>query len=740
MVAVTSTVRSARQRQVVFLFDEMTPNSQSAAVRGGKGIHLAEMVALGLPVPPGFTITTTVARAFRETGLLPKRFYGQLARAMQRLEAQTGKRFGDPTNPLLVSVRSGAAASMPGMLDTVLNVGMTSSVVETLSQNMGEDFALDTLQRFTDQFNRNVLNCNEGDGMETPDSPKLQLQLAIDAVMRSWSSERAQVYRSANNFPEWWGTAVNVQAMVFGNLDDQSGTGVVFSHDLVTGQPGLSGEFLANAQGEDIVAGVRTPRPIADMAEWAPGAYERLVGHVETLAKHFGDIVDVEFTVESGELYLLQARRAKRAPRASVTYAVHQAWTGQQTREEAVKSVPRDVVSSLKIGSFDDVEIEMNCPRVIASGLAASAGAVVGEVALTSRRAIELSAEGKSVILVTRDTSPDDLPGMLRAAGLVTRTGGATCHAAVVARELCLPSVVGVSDLDLDSLTEGQVISVDGTRGFVVAASLAVTTPELTKEENIFLRWVDRFGYTPRIDFGSLSRVQTANELLNDVYLSDAIARTAVNTSHTAAARQLRDEIHQHTAETFAAYLLMAVVGEVQYALRQDRITPRSRSACSTLHAKFGVEDMSIPHEMARLAITEVLKDADLETQVEFFSLAERAFETGDWGTGRISIGGPKWAAIARTARLFLSGEMSPTVFVDHVFDLRHNGGVLFNKHSMLSRTDERSLRKQLDIKKATTSLKDLYIELSVYAHVSGPVQDMLSLVRPDIVLRHQRW
>ena len=487
MVAVNAPVRPEKgsRRQVVFSFDEITPASQSAAVRGGKGHHLSEMVALGLPVPPGFTVTTTVARAYRETGALPKRFLPQLDTKLRTLERQTGKRFGDPANPLLLSVRSGAAASMPGMLDTVLNIGLNEEIVASLARSAGEVFARDTWDRFQTQFSllaAGMLPSNASD-------PYTQLTTAINAVMASWTSERAEAYRAAHGLPGWWGTAVNVQSMVFGNLDDQSGTGVVFSHDPATGRPGVCGEFLPRAQGEDVVSGVRTPLPIEEMASWAPSVHTKLVAYVERLARHFDDIVDIEFTVEKGELYLLQARRAKRTPRVAVTFAVHEAWAKRITREEAVSLIPDSTVENLTASAVAPCENR----KEIARGLAAASGAVVGEVALTSSRASQLASEGRRVILVTRDTSPDDLSGMLASVGLLTQTGGATCHAAVVARELNLPSVVGAKNLDLETLHEGDVVTVDGTAGVVYAGELPIITAELSKEENIFLRWRDRF-------------------------------------------------------------------------------------------------------------------------------------------------------------------------------------------------------------------------------------------------------
>ncbi len=727
MVTVSTKLRPAKssKRQVVFSFDEITPASQSAAVRGGKGHHLSEMVALGLPVPPGFTVTTTVARAYQENGVLPKRFLTQLDMKLRNLERQTGKRFGDPANPLLVSVRSGAAASMPGMLDTVLNIGLTEEIVTSLARLAGEDFAIDTWNRFQSQFSQLML--------DIPADPYDQLTSAIEAVMASWTSERAQAYRAAHGLPEWWGTAVNIQSMVFGNLDDQSGTGVVFSHDLTTGRPGLCGEFLPRAQGEDVVSGARTPLPIEEMVSWGPRVYLELVNYVKRLSQHFGDIVDIEFTVEKGELYLLQARRAKRTARVAVTYAVHEAWAKRITREEAVRLIPDSTVELLTTSAVAPCEDR----EEIASGLPASSGAVVGEVVFTSTDASRLASEGRLVILVTPDTSPEDLPGMLASVGLVTQTGGATCHAAVVARELGLPSVVGASSLVIGDLQEGSLITIDGSAGKVYAGELPLIRQELSKEENIFLRWRDRFISQAWIDFESLEGPSLmANELLNDVYLSDALVREAKGTQHSAPAEALRSEVHERVAGIFAAYLLVAVAGEVRYGYSMAQ-NSKIQPVLDKLDGRFQLA-MNADRSAAQKWVVGGLKGADISAQIEFFELAEDVFRHGSWSAG---YGGLKWAEIACTAKLYLSGKMTHTVFVDHVFDLRHNGGVLFNKHAVLNRTDEYAMHRQLDIKKSESTLQNLFRQLTRnFPSVSLPVQTMLKTVSPGIMTRDKRW
>lgn len=749
-------VKSGVRGQVVFSFDEGAPVTRTAAVRGGKGAYLAEMVALGLPVPPGFTVTTTVARAFRETNQLPKRFAGQLQRALQRLERQTGKEFGNPDNPLLVSVRSGAQASMPGMMDTVLNVGLNPATVAGLARRQGEQFALDAYCRFLSQFGVVVLGVTASQleyvinstkakageeyggelSIETlsetcerlrlaiefitmapvPDDPHEQLRLSLDAVMRSWMSERARVYRQANKLPEWWGTAANIQAMVFGNRSDASGTGVVFSHDVTTGQPGLYGEFLPKAQGEDVVAGVRTPYPISFMAEWSPAAYQDLKHLVSQLSDHLGDMVDVEFTVEDGVLYLLQVRRAKRTALAAVTFAVHQVWAGRQTREVAVTSVATADVQRLECGVLETTD---HTP--IVRGLAVSPGAVVGRIVTSSADAQALAAQGEKGILVVRDTSPDDLPGMMCAAGLVTGNGGATCHAAIVARELGLPTVVGVGVDSLSQLTAGQIVSIEGSEGAVYADALPITTTILTKEANIFLRWVKRFtAYQPQIGFEWCEKRQSVNEWLNDFYLSDAMAIASTGSVLETQASQLRARIHQDAAEMLVAYLANAVAGELRHG--HTHYYGLQETPFDLIATRYGIIN-HFERSHAQVSVMKYLQEHGKEAQIEFFRQAADMFDRDGWS---MSFGGSAWAKIARAGLHFMTGKWSPTVFVDHVFDLQHNGGHMFDKHAMVSAlTRESHLEVQLEHKKNAPTPRDLYTRLVRFASPSVPVTDV---------------
>lgn len=750
----TPRVKRGAPRQVVFSFDEGAPETRTPAVRGGKGAYLAEMTALGLPVPPGFTVSTTVTRAFSQNGILPNRVLGQFDRALQKLERQTGKEFGNPDNPLLVSVRSGAQASMPGMMDTVLNVGLNPSTVAGLARLQGEEFALDAYSRFLVQFGAVVLGISPirleyvlkstkaqvrvEDEMSTdtlsktcerlrlaiefdtmrpvPDDPQEQLDLALGAVMRSWNSERAQAYRQANHLPSWWGTATTVQAMVFGNRSDASGTGVVFSHDVTTGQPGLYGEFLPKAQGEDVVAGTHDALPISALREWNEAVYEDLKSLVAQLVDHLGDIVDVEFTVEDGELYLLQVRRAKRSALAAATHAVHRVWNKSMTREEAVKSVSSRDVEHLLRQEFD---LTSRTIQPYLRGIPASPGAAVGRVVTSSAQAQEWAARGENVVLVTRDTTPDDVPGMLCSQALITGTGGPSSHAAIVAREQNLPAVVGVGETLLWQLTVGQLVSVDGTTGIVYDGAVPLTETTLTKEVKIFLRWKEQFGaYRPRIGFEWVDTQQNINQWLNDFYVSDLMATASKGSTLESVASELRTAIHRDAAEMLAAYLAVAVAGEVRHAFvyvnKEDNDTE-----LATLASTYKIFDH--PDRLtAQQSFMKAVRAQDEKAHLEFFRLAIDIFSRNGWPT---SYGGKAWANIARAGFEFLSKAMSPTVFVDHVFDLRHNGGRLFNKHRMVSQTLEEILPAQLTLKKNVPTVRELWYGLGTYAFFSSSVE-----------------
>ncbi len=484
---------------------------------GGKGAGLAEMTLLAVPVPPGFTVTTDVCRAYLELGKTPADLPAEVKRALRWLEGTAGKRFGNERDPLLVSVRSGAPISMPGMMDTVLNVGLNDVSVTGLAAVSGsQEFALDSYRRLLQMFGSVVLDvpkdafekathevrgetteaASEADlclmieafkgviqehtGKPFPQDPMVQLTLAIEAVFRSWQSDRAIFYRKLNKIADTMGTAVTVQSMVFGNRGETSGTGVGFTRNPSTGEPHVFAEYLSNAQGEDIVAGVRTPMPITELAQQMPAVYAELDALTGQLEKHYKDVQDFEFTVESGKLYLLQTRAAKRAALAAVRIAVDMANEGLITRQEAVKRVkPSSLVEMLS----PQLDLSAGTYAPLTSGLPASPGAAVGQIALSANAAVAMHATGKDVILLTQETTAEDIHGMDASVGFLTARGGATSHAAVVARGMGKCCITGAKEINIDENTgiaqigserfkQGDWLSLDGATGRVFAGQV----------------------------------------------------------------------------------------------------------------------------------------------------------------------------------------------------------------------------------------------------------------------------
>ncbi len=522
------------------------------ALLGGKGANLAEMARIGLPVPPGFTITTEVCTWFyRHGGRYPEGLRDEVAKALDGLEAALGRRFGDPARPLLVSVRSGARVSMPGMMDTVLNLGLNDETVEGLARDTGNPrFAWDSYRRFIQMYGDVVMGLDHhlfeeaieerkaargvdldtdldaGDwqelvarfkeivraeaGRDFPQAPADQLWGAIGAVFGSWNSERAKVYRRLHDISDDWGTAVNVQAMVFGNLGEHSATGVAFTRNPATGVKEIYGEFLINAQGEDVVAGIRTPQHLTkaarlaagdvqpSMEEAMPEVFAELVRLMETLERHYRDMQDIEFTVEQGRLWLLQTRAGKRTAKAAIRIAVDMAEEGLVDRREAVLRVEPESLDQLLHPTLDP-----DAPReVVARGLPASPGAASGEIVFTADEAERRARAGHDVILVRVETSPEDIHGMHAARGILTARGGMTSHAAVVARGMGRPCVSGAAGLFVDlerrrmeaggrSFREGDEITIDGTAGEVIAGRVPTVAPELSGEFATLMRWAD---------------------------------------------------------------------------------------------------------------------------------------------------------------------------------------------------------------------------------------------------------
>ena len=530
-------------QKMVYLFGGGTAegNAKMKELLGGKGANLAEMAGIGLPVPPGFTITTEVCTYVMQHGSYPAGLAEQVREGLAHIERLTGKKFGDPQNPLLVSVRSGARASMPGMMDTILNLGLNDTTVQGLiAQTGNERFAYDCYRRFVAMYGDVVLGCkpvgkDERDPFEEvleevkkakgvhydteldaadlkalvarfkevvlrrtgktfPESPEEQLWGAIGAVFASWNNERAIAYRKLNNIPDDWGTAVNVQAMVYGNMGEDSGTGVAFTRDPATGENVFYGEFLVNAQGEDVVAGVRTPRPVRELEQVFPEVYRQLLEVRQILEKHLKDMQDFEFTVERGKLYMLQTRNGKRTGLAAIRIAVDMVEEGLITPEEALKRVEPEQLNQLLRPIFDPQALReaREAKRVVAKGLPAGPGAAAGKVVFNAPDAEEWAARGEKVLLVRVETSPEDIKGMNAAVGILTARGGMTSHAALVARQMGKTCVVGCEALKIDYkartvtvddtvIREGDWVSIDGFTGEVILGQLPTKPSEVVQ-------------------------------------------------------------------------------------------------------------------------------------------------------------------------------------------------------------------------------------------------------------------
>ena len=514
---------------------------------GGKGANLAEMTEIGLPVPQGFTITTEACTQYYEDGRkINDEIMAQTMEGVKWMEEKNGKKFGDLKNPLLVSVRSGARASMPGMMDTILNLGLNDDVVAAMiagnSDPKFERFVYDSYRRFIQMFSDVVMEVGKkyfeqlidkmkeergvkydidltaADlkelaqqfkaeyknqlGTDFPSDPVEQLKLAIEAVFRSWDNPRANVYRRDNDIPYSWGTAVNVMPMVFGNLNEQSGTGVAFTRDPATGENKLMGEFLINAQGEDVVAGVRTPMPIAQMKEEFPEAYAEFLKVCETLENHYHDMQDMEFTVENKKLYMLQCRNGKRTAQAALKIACDLVDEGHKTEEEAVAMIDPRNLDTLLHPQFDAAALKAATP--IGKGLGASPGAACGKIVFTADDAVAWAAKGEKVILVRLETSPEDITGMKSAEGILTVRGGMTSHAAVVARGMGECCVSGCGDINMDEenkkftlagkeFHEGDFISIDGTTGNIYDGVIKTVDAQIAGEFGRIMAWADKF-------------------------------------------------------------------------------------------------------------------------------------------------------------------------------------------------------------------------------------------------------
>jgi pyruvate,orthophosphate dikinase len=526
----------------VYLFRE--GNATMKDLLGGKGANLAEMTNIGLPVPPGFTITTETCNEFSKSGKLPEGLWEDVIAALADVEKDMGKKLGDAANPLLVSVRSGAKFSMPGMMDTVLNLGLNDNTLHGLVAATGnERFGYDAYRRFLMMFSDIVLSDDypklkkhhfevifdavkeklgakvdtevdaeglkglvaqykayfkEATGKDFPTDPMEQLRLAIIAVFKSWNNERAVIYRNREKIAHDLGTAVNIQTMVFGNMGDDCGTGVAFTRNAATGDNKLFGEFLKNAQGEDVVAGVRTPEEIAQLENEFPAIYKQFTDIAQKLEDHYRDMQDIEFTIEKGRLFILQCRSGKRTGVAAVKMAVDMVEEKLITKQEALMRVPPEALEQLLHPRIKNTK----GAKEIAKGLNAGPGGASGHVALDSKTAIKMAAEGKKVILVRKETNPDDLGGMLASKGVLTQLGGRTSHAALVARQYGIPTVCGCGVLKIDdakrefvangvTVKEGDMVTIDGTLGLVYNVELETEPARVTGDFGTFMSWAD---------------------------------------------------------------------------------------------------------------------------------------------------------------------------------------------------------------------------------------------------------
>lgn len=529
-------------RKWVYLFTE--GNADMRELLGGKGANLAEMTNIGLPVPQGFTITTEACTQYYEDGReINPEIMAQIEEYVKKMEGITGKKFGDHENPLLVSVRSGARASMPGMMDTILNLGLNEEVVKVIAEkSKNPRWAWDCYRRFIQMYSDVVMEVGkkyfeelidkmkaqrgvkqdveltaddlselaeqfkaaykEKIGSDFPDDPKAQLYGAIKAVFRSWDNPRANVYRRDNDIPYSWGTAVNVQSMAFGNMGDDCGTGVAFTRDPATGEKGLFGEFLTNAQGEDVVAGVRTPMHIKEMEQKFPEAFQQFVSVCKTLEEHYRDMQDMEFTVEHGKLYMLQTRNGKRTAQAALKIACDLVDEGMRTEKEAVAMIDPRNLDTLLHPQFDQKALKAATP--LGRGLGASPGAACGKVVFTADDAVDWAKRGEKVVLVRLETSPEDITGMKSAQGILTVRGGMTSHAAVVARGMGTCCVSGCGDIVMDEANrkftlsgktfhEGDCISIDGTSGNIYEGLIPTVDAVIAGEFGRIMGWADKF-------------------------------------------------------------------------------------------------------------------------------------------------------------------------------------------------------------------------------------------------------
>jgi phosphohistidine swiveling domain-containing protein len=645
---------------------------------------------------------------------------------------------------------------MPGMMDTVLNLGLNWAATKALALTVDARFAWDSYQRFLNMFGEVVLGIDKElfdniknrllmrhgvdeieqlnvaaltelcgrflalaekeSGKPFPHGAWEQLLMAIEAVLRSWNNPRAQEYRSLNGISGNLGTAVNIQAMVMGNRDEKSCSGVAFSRNVVTGARGMWGEFLVRGQGEDVVAGIRKAPDIALMRQWNEEVYLELAELVAKMEQHRALPVEIEFTVESGVLYILQVRDAKCTAAAAASVAVQFVWEKRWSKEAALAFVSKEAVAALKAPGFHPMYLATAIERnLIGRGISASPGAAFGKVVTTSQAAVEAAARGEKVVLVRPDTSPDDLSGMIAAVAIVTYVGGATSHAAVVARGLAKPAVVSLNLEVGQKLTEGMEVSVDGS-GLVLLGEVEMAEQVNKKEVNIFLKWVAQEEAKnwpkPRLNFDYVGQSERVETLIADFYLSDAMVREAQGKVLEMEAVTLRNQVHSAVAERLATYIATAIGGELSHGKARDKCYNSELVAAEhqELSERFAVEfnDASAWVRPVVIARLETQTTAD---HLRFAELAATCFNTPDWTN---SYGGKKWGAIAQALVGFLNGTLSHSVFADHAFDLQHNGGSVFGKNRMVTGSREQ-IHALLESKKHARTIEELFKKFIIH-------------------------
>lgn len=662
--------RRQKSRKLVYLIGDQLPQEDAIETFGGKGASLDRMVSLGAPVPPGIKISTSLARALEEHHKCPKRFWPQFNRAFAQFEQQTGCQLGNPDKPLVVSVRSGARQSMPGMMDTVLNI-----------------------------------------------ATREDLESAIEQVLLSWDSDLAAQYRAKYQIPYWWGTGIVVQQMVFGNKDLRSCTGVIFSRDTNTGENKPTGEFLVCAQGHDLVNGEQTPQSIDQLQEWDPLIYDELIDWTQRLEREFDDVVDVEFTVESGKLYLLQCRKAKMSAKARAVSAVHFVWEDRWTKQQAVQSLPKAKLRDLSKQEIEEYSLISARRGLVYKGIAASPGAVVGIIAQTATEISSIQGSGHKAIFWAKKTYPEHLKLMMAADAIITEEGGMSCHAALTARDLGKPCIVGLGKTS-DSWS-GCLHTMSGTTGeFFPGYSAELTNDgRIGKELGLFQKWTWALAswedVESKIDFALVERKQDPLEMVASFYLTEALATQAKETTFACEANRLQEEIHGQIAAQLATYLILACAGEARHALRI--LVGMDEDSAEEKFYNFLRDTLSLSSGRDRWARIDAQEKivAYLSTRggadvIAFLRGACTLFSYHGWES---AFGGKKWANIAEAALMYLCGEIPRRTFIDHTFDLHHNTGSVFGKHPMASGDKRKALqlKKAQDAKHGAIDIRELF-------------------------------